>query len=154
MKSRIEKLVFQFDNVFNGTPYYGDSIKKIIDQLDPTQANNSINEGHSIAQIIKHMIAWRQYAIEHLKGNEEYDIVLGSDVDWAKTIVSSPSEWNELKEEFEQSHKSLVELLKQKEDNWLSTKMPGKVFSYNIMLKGIIQHDLYHIGQVNLLKSA
>ena len=154
MKSRIEKLVFQFDNVFNGTPYYGDSIKKIIDQLDPTQANNSINEGHSIAQIIKHMIAWRQYAIEHLKGNEEYDIVLGSDVDWAKTIVSSPSEWNELKEEFEQSHKSLVELLKQKEDNWLSTKLPGKVFSYNFMLKGIIQHDLYHIGQVNLLKSA
>ena len=154
MKSRIDKLVFQFDNVFNGTPYYGDSIKSIIDQLNPAQANNSINDGHSIAQIIKHMIAWRQYAIEHLKGNEEYDIVLGSDVDWAKTIVSSPSEWNELKEEFEQSHKSLVELLKQKEDNWLSTKMPGKVFSYNIMLKGIIQHDLYHIGQVNLLKSA
>jgi len=62
------------------------------------------------------------------------------------------SEWNELKEEFKQSHESLIELIKQKDDNWLSTKMPGKNFSYNFMLKGIMQHDLYHIGQVNLLK--
>ena len=153
MKSRIDKLVFQLDNVVNGTPYYGDSVNQIIDLITSEQANNSINEGHSIAQIIKHMLAWRLYAIEHLKDNVDYDIELGSDMDWPDIIINSPSEWDELKEEFKQSHETLIELLKAKDDNWLSTKLPRKEFSYNFMLKGIMQHDLYHIGQVNLLKN-
>ena len=76
MKSRIDKLVFQLDNVVKGTPYYGDSVNQIIDLITSEQANNSINEGHSIAQIIKHMLAWRLYAIEHLKDNVDYDCLL------------------------------------------------------------------------------
>ena len=69
MKSRIEKLIFQLENVFKGTPYYGESIKGIIDQITFENINTSVGEGHSIAQIIKHMLAWRLFAIEHLKGN-------------------------------------------------------------------------------------
>ena len=83
----------------------------------------------------------------------DYDIELGSDMDWPDIIINSPSEWDELKEEFKQSHETLIDLLKGKDDNWLSTKLPRKEFSYNFMLKGIMQHDLYHIGQVNLLKN-
>jgi len=153
MKSRIDKLIFQLDNVVNGTPYYGDSVNHIIDLITSEQANNSINDGHSIAQIMKHMLSWRLYAIEHLKGNDDYDIELGSNIDWPDIIINSSSEWNELKQEFKQSHETLIELLKEKDDNWLSIKLPRKEFSYNFMLKGIMQHDLYHIGQVNLLKN-
>jgi len=80
------------------------------------------------------------------------DIRLGSDEDWADLVIKSRLEWKELKKEIMQSNDTLVGLLKEKEDDWLSTKLPGKVFSYNFMLKGIIQHDIYHIGQVNLLK--
>ena len=141
------------DTVVKGTPYYGDSINSIIDQLTFEHANNAIEDGHSIAQILKHMQAWRLYAIEHLKGNDHYDLELGSDKDWSKLIVNSPSEWNALKEEFKESHERLTGLLKRKDNSWLSIKMPGKEFSYNFMLKGIMQHDLYHIGQVNLLKN-
>ena len=153
MKSRIDKLIFQLENVYNGTPYYGDSVYSIIDRINAEKANNSINEGHSIAQILNHMLAWRLYAIEHLKGNVDYDIELGSDKDWPSTRISTPAEWTLLKEEFKESQAALTELLKQKDEGWLSSKLPGKAFSYDFMLKGIIQHDLYHIGQVNLLKN-
>ena len=154
MKNRIDKLIFQFQNVFDGTPYYGDSIQSIIELIPYESANNSINNGHTIAQIIEHMLAWRLLAIEHLKGNVHYDIELGSDNDWTSLKITSQSEWIKLKQAFAQSHETLIELLKQKEDRWLSSKLEGKVFSYNFLLKGIIQHDIYHIGQVNLLKNS
>ena len=153
MNSRIDKLVFQLQNVFDGTPYYGDSIQSIINLITYESANNSIDNGHTIAQIIEHMLAWRLVAIEHLKGNIHYDIELGSDKDWTSLKITSPTEWVKLKQAFAQSHETLIELLKQKEDSWLSSKLEGKAFSYNFLLKGIIQHDIYHIGQVNMLKN-
>jgi len=153
MKSRVEKLVFQFENVFRGTPYYGDSVSNILDQITFESANNSVNNGHSIAQILQHMLAWRILAIEHLKGNVDYDIELGSNVDWPDIKMNTPLQWKSLNEAFANSNEVLIELLGEKTDDWLNSKMPKKEFSYNFMLKGILQHDIYHSGQINLLKS-
>lgn len=153
MNKNIDKLIFQLENAFSGTPYFGTPVIKIIEQISFDKANNAINEGHSIAQILAHILVWRNLVIDQINGSDAHDIELGSDKDWPKIIINSEEEWLSLVDEIKQSQIRIIELLKAKDDSWLVTKLNGKVFSYNFMLKGIIQHDIYHIGQVNLLKS-
>ena len=150
---QIDKVSFQFSNAFNGTPFYGDSIWKSIESIPYEKANNAFNGGHSIAQILSHMLVWRDFAIRKIKGDTAYDVEIGSEVDWPKVNIQSEAEWKELKDRFQQSQTHILELLKEKDDNWLKEKLPGKPYSYNAMIKGTIQHDIYHTGQVNVLKN-
>ena len=149
----IKKLIFQFENVFTGIPYFGAPLLTAIGNITYDKSNNSINNGNTIAQILKHIITWRNYAIEHVKGNSEYDIKIGSDTDWSRITINNQQEWEDLIQLFKDSQTTIIQLVNNKQDDWLSSKLKGKEFSFNYMLKGIIQHDIYHFGQINLLKN-
>ncbi|MEM9719543.1 MAG: DinB family protein [Bacteroidota bacterium] len=150
---QIEKIVFQLENAFNGTPFYGDSIWHIIESIPFEKANNAINEGHSIAQVLSHMLVWRDFVSRKIQGDDTYDVVLGGTVDWPEVTIQSESEWIALKQRFSHSQAEIISLLEGKDDDWLREKIPGRRYSFNALIKGIIQHDIYHIGQVNLLKN-
>ena len=46
----------------------------------------------------------------------------------------------------------ITELEKRQEDEFLDEIVPGRAYDYYTMLHGIIQHDLYHCGQIAILK--
>jgi uncharacterized damage-inducible protein DinB len=54
----------------------------------------------------------------------------------------------------EASHRSLREGIKKIDDAELEKTVPGTRYSNYVLLHGVIQHDLYHAGQIALLKKA
>jgi len=52
------------------------------------------------------------------------------------------------------SHRQLHDTIARLADSWLSETVPGKDYSVYVMLHGVIQHNLYHAGQIALLKKA
>ena len=46
------------------------------------------------------------------------------------------------------------ELDKRDDDEFLEDIVPGRDYTYYDMLHGIINHDLYHTGQIMILKKA
>lgn len=147
----LQELIDQVNEVFEGDPWYGNSISAYLQEIKPEYLNNRFEGTHSIGQIIAHMIRWREYVIDKLRGVENV-LEVGSEEDWDFSGYST-NDTNELFARFRNTQKTLVQLLNEKDDAQLKLRVPGKSYDFAKLLTGIIQHDIYHLGQIYLLKS-
>ena len=68
--------------------------------------------------------------------------------------VAEPSEaaWQAALAQLDETNRELREAIKQIDDAKLEELTPGKQHPLYIELYGALQHDLYHAGQIALLK--
>lgn len=63
--SQIKIVTNQFATLYNGEPWYGNSIARILENIPEESAFWKPTEGaHAIAQIVWHMIYWRQSLVK------------------------------------------------------------------------------------------
>ena len=148
---KLQELIDQVNEVFEGTPWYGSSVSAYLQEIKPEYLNYNFKGTHSIGQIIEHMIRWREYVIDKLRGVEN-TLEVGAPEDWGVTTYSENGT-SELFARFRNTQKMLVHLLAEKDDTLLTQYVPGKSYTFAKLLTGIIQHDIYHLGQIYLLKS-
>ncbi len=141
-----QSLVEQFREIFDGQPWYGESLilklNKIRDEA------NQPEDLSKTASFIQHLINWRQFAIQKLQGNAEFDIVLNTDADWTDITIAQFEDWELLLLKLDNTQNQLLELLGGKTDESLKETVPGKAYSFIQMLHGLLQHDVYHTGQI------
>lgn len=94
-----------------------------------------------------------KFALEKLQGNELHDIEIDSANDWPKIRVDSKEEWEKLKRDLVSAQQKIYEFLEQKNDEYLEEIVPGRDYDIAYLLRGIIQHDIYHLGQIGLIGS-
>ena len=146
------KLIKEIDEVLTGIPWYGSQVVKIIEQVDQKWIHEKKGGPHSIADILLHMIAWTEETNERLKGKVASDPARG---DWP-----DPSEhsWVELIGLFMLSNDHLKNTIVKMDDKLLSEQVNDNrkvnfVESENYigLIRGIIQHNIYHSAQIALL---
>ena len=144
--------ISEYEEVFRGEPWYGASILDSLSSIPLEQLNFKPHAaGHSIAGLVKHMLAWRKFVVEKLKGNPDYNIDLNTPADWdEQVLIHSMREWERLVEDLKASQQEIVDMLQAKQEEWWTSQVPGKDYSYQHMLRGILQHDIYHLGQIRL----
>ena len=54
--------------------------------------------------------------------------------------------------QFKVTHDLIIDLLDTKGDKFLSEDVDYREYNFRFLLHGIIQHDIYHIGQIAYLK--
>ena len=74
--------------------------------------------------------------------------------DWPLIDGGSPAAWRQTLDALEQEHNQLRAALCSLPESSLENQAPGKDHSVEFMLHGMIQHNLYHAGQIALLKKA
>lgn len=155
MKKRTKEIIRSLSEIFEGEPWYGDSVMRKLENVPYVIGYKScFPESHSVAQIVGHLISWKIFAAEKLKGNKDYTIEIDSAEDWPEIHVHSQKEWEELKRKLVAAQSEIYELLEKKEDDsFLEEKVSGKEYHFGYLLNGIIQHDIYHIGQIGLIES-
>lgn len=145
-KTEIQNLIDTLSHTFEKNAWHGPAVLEALEDLSAVQAEQRIGNSHSIIELIVHMTAWRNFVCEKLEGNATYDIETDE--------MNFPSTKN-LKtaiQELKASQKRLLKLLEQTPIEKLEEKVPGRPFKFKVMLNGIIHHDLYHTGQIVLLK--
>jgi predicted dinucleotide-utilizing enzyme len=68
---------------------------------------------------------------------------------------TSEEAWRKTVERAKRTHHELVKAVAAFPDSRLQERVPGKAESYHdffYMFSGIVQHELYHAGQIALLK--
>lgn len=150
----ISELVKEYKEVFDGNPWHGESLAGTLASIPFSLVHYKPKETfHSIAELVQHLLAWRNFVLEKLNGNREYDIELNSVTDWAEKVhLKDSSEWTQLLEELRSSQTALEVSLLQKSDEWLSEETPGKNYPNQYMMLGLMHHDLYHLGQIRLIR--
>jgi uncharacterized damage-inducible protein DinB len=139
-------------DTYAGDAWVGPSLHDILRGLTPAQAySHPIPNAHSVWEIILHMTAWRLFAWHRLEGNSAFTIA-SPEEDWPPVENDSLPAWEAALTGLEKSQQLLLAALDGLPDAKLRERVPGKDYSFYKLLHGIIGHDLYHGGQIVLLR--
>ncbi|MDH5602819.1 MAG: DinB family protein [Cyclobacteriaceae bacterium] len=148
----LDELIKDYKEVFSGKPWYGVSVFTSLEKIEAEHWNRPLKDGRkTIAQMVLHMIAWRRFTIEKLKRNEHYTIKLNSSEDWPTD--ETKREKNHLLGELQETQQEIIGLLENLDDGFLKEKISGGKAANELLIKGLIHHDIYHLGQINLINS-
>lgn len=150
IKAVVERLKIQLTDFYTGSSWVTDNFNAKVLSIEPGEALKKIQgHNHSVIQLTGHIIAWRNFALQKLTGNDGYDIEEGSPADWPV-----PNDWNAVRTEFELCHKNLFTAIENfPVDRW-NNVVPGRSYSFIYLITGIIEHDYYHYGQIGSVLAA
>src|SRR5438105_4413575 len=148
MNTEISLIVEQFKDVYEGDPWYGRSVVALLTEVNEQTAFEKPNGQHSIVEILWHMVNWREFTISRLKKDDSKDVHSFEQTDWVELDHSDRSIWLKGIYRLQQTQNELMETLKQNDDDLLEKTVAGRQYFFRKLLYGILQHDIYHIGQI------
>lgn len=149
MKSEIQNIVSLLERTFDKGAWHGPAVKEALADLSADEASHRLPGTHSIIELVGHMTAWRRYLIKKLSGDFSYKVT--DDLNFPQAV-----DWNVVVEELLDSQVQLIAALKALPAEKLSEQVPWteESFTYYRIIHGIIHHDLYHAGQIILIRKA
>jgi uncharacterized damage-inducible protein DinB len=150
--NQIELIVDQLQHAYSGKAWHGPSLQELLTGVSTEQAlARPIAEGHSIWELTMHIGVWMSAARRRLAGDPAK---LTPQEDWPLVDGGSPDAWRQTLAALEQEHNQLRAAVRSLPESSLENQAPGKNHTVEFMLHGVIQHNLYHAGQIALLKKA
>lgn len=151
--NRIRDYARQLKELFTGANWHSESLDKKLRDVSPSLAFEQPVPGvHSIAEIIWHCIYWRMVFIRFAQGDTDYRNSTVEKLNFLPIAELKQKGWNGLREELQQSQEEILKLLESKTDDFLSEKTHPEGDTFDFILEGIVQHDIYHLGQIGLVK--
>jgi uncharacterized damage-inducible protein DinB len=151
--SETARIADQLRRAFGGEAWHGDSLFEILDGITAAQAAaRPIKNAHSIWELVLHIAAW-DGAVRRRLGGEA--LALSDEQNFPPVSDTSESAWRKALAHVRQVHDELIAAVSAFPDSRLDQKVPGKDPDYDTfyyMLHGVVQHELYHAGQIALLK--
>lgn len=152
MNKEIQSLINRIENVNSGEPWFGRAVFIILDEVDAAIAFEKPNGAeHSLIDLLYHMITWADFTLKRLEKDTINDLRAAEELDWRK-IDPKQHNWKKGLKEFKAIHKKIISLLKKKEDAFLNEKVDYRKYNFRFLLNGMIEHNIYHLGQIAFLK--
>jgi uncharacterized damage-inducible protein DinB len=151
--SEVERILDQMDRAFAGDAWHGPPLKSSLDGLTAEDASkHAINGAHSIWELVLHIATWNKIVEQELQGAS---IELTSELDWPPVWEATDIEWQRAVENLVDARRRLRKTVEGLRDEQLDER-PSKRTNNSryLMLHGVVQHDLYHAGQIAILKKA
>ncbi|HET9533137.1 MAG TPA: DinB family protein [Blastocatellia bacterium] len=149
----IKRIRSQLRHAFEGPAWHGPSVRELLSDVTAERAAaRPIPGAHSIWEITLHIMTWERVVRLRLDGDMPDDPP--DQENWPKVSDTSQQSWQKTIAELEEGNKALRDAIARLDQSRLDEIVPEKVYSFYFMLHGIIQHDLYHAGQIALLKKA
>lgn len=142
----------QMKRVYEGEAWYGSGLREILADVSAERARERPLAGaHTIREITLHIAAWMGAVRLRVEGEAVDEPEEG---DWPKVEGAGEEAWEETLARLDRAHEQLVKAVSSLSDQALKDKVAGRDHSVRFTLHGIIQHNIYHAGQIALLKRA
>jgi uncharacterized damage-inducible protein DinB len=150
--SEIHRILDQMDRAFSGDAWHGPPLMHLLDGISAEDASKHMVPGaHSIWELVHHVGAWNSIVQHRLQG-EIVDVT--AERDWPPVWEVSEPAWKRALESLVESRARLRQVAAVQRDDQLDEKIGATDVSRYQILHGVIQHDLYHAGQIAVLRKA
>jgi uncharacterized damage-inducible protein DinB len=143
--SGIKEISDLVKRVYSGKAWHGPSVTEVLKGVDDTIAKKKVGNSHSIVQLVLHMVSWRAFVIKRLRGDATYELTeadnFPDETDWASAF-----------QKLEQSQTELINAMDAASNALVNEPVANRKYDFFVLLHGIIHHDIYHIGQIQLIK--
>jgi uncharacterized damage-inducible protein DinB len=155
MKSRSSECALLAEllrRAFEGDAWHGPSLLELLQNVDAAAAAaRPIPNVHSIWELVLHIAVWDGAASRRLAGEKCQPE--GED-NFPPVIAATQAAWRKTIAHARRAHDVLVKTVASLPEARLRERVPGKKYDFYFMLHGIAQHELYHAGQIAILKKA
>ena len=146
-----KRIASQLRRSYEGPAWHGPSLRELLQDVTFEQAAGKPVEGaHSVWELVHHIEAWERQALTTLEG-QTY-VSLTGDTDWPPVPEITADAWKDAMERLKSTTSKLVDAIRRMDDAKLDEMVAGKEFNCYFLLHGVVQHNLYHGGQIALLK--
>ena len=147
----LQQIADQLQCSFDGAAWHGDAVLQILQNITPEQAaSRPLPQAHTIWELVLHIGAWEGVLLKSLRG-EPY-IMLHDEDDWPPVRDTSAAAWMAAVEWLKTTTMQLVEAMRSFQESRLHETIPGQNFTFYVAMHGVVQHNLYHTGQIAILK--
>jgi uncharacterized damage-inducible protein DinB len=147
-----ELIADQLRRAFHGDAWHGPALLQLLEDVNAeTAAGHPIPDVHSIWELLLHIAVWDEAAVVRLSGKKHQPE--GTD-NFPPVAKVNQAGWRKAVLEAKRTHDRLVKTVAGLSDVRLRDRVPGKRYNFAHMLHGIAQHELYHAGQIAILKKA
>jgi uncharacterized damage-inducible protein DinB len=153
MQAEIASIIGQLKEAYEGEPWFGRNLKTLLSEVDEEMAFQQLNGQHSILQLLYHMIVWREFTISRLTTSEK-DLAYFEKNDWQQLDHTDKTLWRKGLQQLEATQTELIRLLQEQDDSILTRPVNERKYDYSKLLYGIVQHDIYHLGQIAFITKA
>jgi hypothetical protein len=169
MNTESLRIADQLRRAYEGEAWHGPALRELLANVTAEQAlAHPLASAHSIWEIALHIDAWAQHALGAVQGKAMPKDFYGTEKDWpAVTETSSgastparatparsgdPGAWRAATNKLFRTGEQLVKAIEGFSDERLKDIVPGRSYDFYHLFHGIVQHSLYHGGQIGILK--
>lgn len=148
----VNLLLAALDQAYERKSWHGTNLRGSIRGMTANQAQWRPHAGrHCVAEQVLHAAYWKYTVRRRLTGEKRGSFPLrGSN--WFPVEQLTEPQWREHAALLDAVHRSLREAIAALSDRDLPQRPRGSKVSHRDILLGIAAHDLYHTGQIQLLK--
>lgn len=148
----IDALLFLVDQSFDHKAWHGTGLRGSVRGVSNAQGSWRPAKGrHSIRDLVLHAAYWK-YAVRRLLTGEKHGSFPLKGSNWIVAVDSSEKGWRRDVALLVVMHKELRGVVAQIDTKLLWKKPAGSKYTRLALIEGIASHDVYHAGQIQLLK--
>lgn len=147
-----ERILNTYDRVMHGDAWHSYPIWQVLESISAEcAAHRPITNAHTIWEIVLHMIFWEGVATRRLGGQRAG---LDEALNFPAPPAPSEANWRTTLEQFRGSNQEFRSALQKLDAARLDEMSAAGKRSFYDEAHGLIQHNVYHAGQIALLKKS
>ena len=150
--TEIERIEDQLKRSLEGDAWHGPALEELLVDVTAEQAAAKLALSvHSVWKIVLHIISTQRLVCERLQGKPT---VLSAEEDWPLITDQGEAAWTGTKRELREVNKRLRQAVRLLDESRLEEPIVEGFSSIYVTLHGTVQHNLYHGGQIAVLKKS
>ena len=148
----LKRIADLLDRAGHGDAWHGPSVDATLAGVTAAQAAaRPLADGHTIWELTLHIAVWERVVTRRFAGEELEPT--GAE-DWPPVKATTEDAWRRAVADLRKARGELRAAMLAFDGRRLDDTVQGKNYSFYVMAHGVVQHDLYHAGQIALLKKA
>jgi len=152
MNKEVQHIITSLKEVLDGSPWYGLPMYKALNDVEPACVfMNPDEKGHSLIELLYHVLTWAQFTLNRMEDPDSSVAWFDGEGDW-REINPMVNTWKNGLAELKSTHERIIKVLEAKDDSFLEAPVKSREYNMGYMLRGLVQHNIYHLGQMIYVK--
>lgn len=148
MDTEVQTIIGKLKEVLNGQPWYGKPVYELLDEVNQDlQYVQPRPNSHSLIDLLYHMVTWAEFVQKRIEKEPIADMEAFESTDW-RPIDPDTHDWQKGVAALTASHQEIATLMQTKDDAFLNEIVDYRKYDFRYLLNGLIQHNIYHLGQI------
>jgi hypothetical protein len=151
--SEVNLLLQLLEEAFQRKSWHGTNLRGSLRHVTAAEAAQRTSlERHNIWELVVHCAYWKYTVRRRLLEEKRGSFPLKGSNFFPRPKEFTEAAWRQDVHLLEEMHRELIGAVRQLSDAQLHQSVPHSKLTRRFLLTGIASHDLYHAGQIQLLK--